>query len=236
MAKELPYFQFEPAEYLTKDISFCSLAAQGLFINICSLYWQRSCALNKTQILRRFSYENEFNELLSEGVIDLDGEDINIKFLDIQMSKVLETSKINSANGAKGGRPKKPIKTETKPNVNPNVNPNESETKGIREDKIRKEDIKVDDYTPPPSISKEVQQMAKDYLENQREQIELIQMNVLRQKNEKLFTDLLWCFCLEQIGKDKGHLSYADFKQHVWYWFNHASFNAEKKLQFLKVA
>ena len=24
MAKELPYFQFEPAEYLTKDISFCS--------------------------------------------------------------------------------------------------------------------------------------------------------------------------------------------------------------------
>ena len=35
MAKELPYFQFEPAEYLTKDISFCSLSAQGLFINIC---------------------------------------------------------------------------------------------------------------------------------------------------------------------------------------------------------
>ena len=28
MAKELPYFKFEPAEYLTKDISFCSLSAQ----------------------------------------------------------------------------------------------------------------------------------------------------------------------------------------------------------------
>jgi hypothetical protein len=34
MAKELPYFKFEPAEYLTKDV-FCSLAAQGLFINLC---------------------------------------------------------------------------------------------------------------------------------------------------------------------------------------------------------
>jgi hypothetical protein len=42
MAKELPYFKFEPAEYLTKDV-FCSLAAQGLFINLCSYYWQRSC-------------------------------------------------------------------------------------------------------------------------------------------------------------------------------------------------
>jgi hypothetical protein len=41
MAKELPYFKFEPAEYLTKDVS-CSLAAQGLFINLCSYYWQRS--------------------------------------------------------------------------------------------------------------------------------------------------------------------------------------------------
>ena len=52
MAKELPYFQFEPAEYLTKDISFCSLSAQGLFINICSFYWQRQCKLTKEQFLK----------------------------------------------------------------------------------------------------------------------------------------------------------------------------------------
>ena len=96
MAKELPYFQFEPAEYLTKDISFCSLSAQGLFINICSFYWQRQCDLSKEQFLRRFNYPNEFEELIKEGVIDIENEKIKIKFLDSQYLKATEKSTINS--------------------------------------------------------------------------------------------------------------------------------------------
>ena len=137
MAKELPYFQFEPAEYLSKDISFCSLPAQGYFINICSYYWLRNCILTKNQLLKRLNHETELNELIDEGVIDLDGENIKIKFLDIQLGNVLKTSKVNSKNGSKGGRPKNPIKTQTKAKLNPN----ESETKGIREDKIKEEYI-----------------------------------------------------------------------------------------------
>lgn len=143
MAKELPYFKFEPAEYLTKDISFCSLSAQGLFINICSYYWQRNCKITKSQLLKRLDYEDEFDELIFEGVIDLDeNQYIIIKFLDNQLTSVEEKSKINSTNGSKGGRPKKnivinPIETETKPKLNPI----ESETKGIREDKIKENNI-----------------------------------------------------------------------------------------------
>ena len=143
MAKELPYFKFEPAEYLTKDISFCSLSAQGLFINICSYYWQRNCKITKSQLLKRLDYEDEFDELIFEGVIDLDeNEYIIVKFLDNQLSTVEEKSKINSTNGSKGGRPKKnieikPIETEIKPKLNPI----ESETKGIREDKIKENNI-----------------------------------------------------------------------------------------------
>ena len=145
MAKELPYFKFEPAEYLTKDISFCSLSAQGLFINICSYYWQRNCKITKSQLLKRLDYEDEFDELIFEGVIDLDeNEYIIVKFLDNQLSTVEEKSKINSTNGSKGGRPKKniainPIETETKPKLNPI----ESETKGIREDKIKENNINI---------------------------------------------------------------------------------------------
>lgn len=136
MAKELPYFKFEPAEYLTKDISFCSLSAQGLFINICSYYWQRSCELTKEQLLKRLNYENELNELIKEGVIDLVENRISIKFLDNQLNEVENKSKTNSVNGSKGGRPKKnPIESETKPKQNPI----ESETKGIREDKIKED-------------------------------------------------------------------------------------------------
>jgi len=138
MAKELPYFKFEPAEYLTKNISFCSLSAQGLFINICSYYWQRNCTLTKEQILRRLNYETELYELINEGIIDIDDDDnLYIKFLDNQKVEVSKTSAINSKNGSLGGRPKKPNKSETKPTALIPL----SETKGMREDKIRKEEI-----------------------------------------------------------------------------------------------
>jgi len=137
MAKELPYFQFEPAEYLTKDISFCTLSAQGLFINICSYYWQRQCDLSKIQFLKRFNYKEEFEELLTEGIIDLEDDKIIIKFLDNQYFNATSKSSVNSLNGAKGGRPKKQIETEIKANQNPI----ESESKGIREDKIIKDEI-----------------------------------------------------------------------------------------------
>ena len=139
MAKELPYFQFEPAEYLTGDISFCSLATQGLFTNLCSYYWQRSCKLTQEQFLRRINAPKEFQELVDENVIQLDENGIIIKFLDIQLENATKQSKTNSINGSKGGRPKKEkqIKTEIKPKLNRN----ESETKGIREDKIKEDNI-----------------------------------------------------------------------------------------------
>jgi hypothetical protein len=134
MAKELPYFQFEPAEYLTKDISFCSLSAQGLFINICCYYWQRNCRLTKEQVLKRLNFENELDELICEGVIDFDGENILIKFLDEQLEKACKFSKLQSDRGKKGGRPK----TRNKPEINPN----ETQSKAIREDKIIEDEIK----------------------------------------------------------------------------------------------
>ena len=74
MAKELPFFKFEPAEYLTGDISFCTLAAQGLFMNICSYYWQRNCELTKEQLLRRLDCEKELQELKERLVKILEEE------------------------------------------------------------------------------------------------------------------------------------------------------------------
>jgi hypothetical protein len=145
MAKELPYFQFEPAEYLTKDVSFCSLSAQGLFINLCAYYWQRECSLTKEQILRRLNYPKELNELITEGVIDLEGENIIIKFLDVQYDNATTKSRINSENGAKGGRPKKPKQNPKESEIKPNQKPIKSESKGIREEKIIEDDIIQED-------------------------------------------------------------------------------------------
>ena len=147
MAKELPYFQFEPAKYLTGDISFCSLEAQGLFINICSYYWQRECKLTKQQFLKRINKEELFIELVEEGVIDLDKDNIIIKFLDQLHDEAINKSKTNSLNGSKGGRPKNKNPKETE--IKPNKNPKETETKGIREDNIR-EDNTIKEKPPTP--------------------------------------------------------------------------------------
>ena len=148
MAKELPYFKFEPAEYLTKDISFCRLTAQGLFINLCSYYWQRECKLTKDQFLRRFNNELEFNELLNEGVFDVCKQGfILIKFLNIQYEAATNQSVTNSKNGSKGGRPKKAKLNPNESEIKPNENPNESESKGIRKDKIKEDKNKI-----PPFI------------------------------------------------------------------------------------
>jgi hypothetical protein len=141
MAKELPYFKFEPAEYLTKNISFCSLPAQGLFANICCYYWQRGCTITKEQILRRLNYPNELQELISEGILDLVGENISIKFLDRQLESAIEISQKNSQNGSKGGRPKKKEETQKKPTALFS----ETQTKAIRKDNIRKEDKKIEE-------------------------------------------------------------------------------------------
>lgn len=103
MAKELPYFQFEPAEYLTKDISFCSLSAQGLFINICAFYWQRECNLTKAQVLRRFNYPDVLKELIDEGIIKADENDnIIISFLLTQYEEIIEKKSNDSEKGKIG--------------------------------------------------------------------------------------------------------------------------------------
>lgn len=143
MAKELPYFEFEPAEYLAGDISFCSLESQGLFVLICCYYWQRSCSLTKEQFLKRMNKPKEFEELIKEKIIKVDNRGfISINFLNDKFEKATEKSKINSINGAKGGRPKKQSKSENKPTALNSL----SETKGIREYNIIKEEIKENIY------------------------------------------------------------------------------------------
>ena len=196
MAKELPYFKFEPAEYLTKNISFCSLSAQGLFVNVCSYYWQRNCKLTKEQVLRRLNYETELNELIAEGIIDLKDEFIVIKFLDNQLKEVEEKSKTNSKNGKLGGRPKKPKESEQKPNALNSL----SETKGIREDNI-KEDNKRE---------------YKIKLEKDKIYLEQVCMNKKIKLNliQKYIDDF-------DLGyANENYFNYSEYKKHFFRWIN----------------
>jgi hypothetical protein len=159
MAKELPYFQFEPAEYLTKDISFCSLQAQGLFINICAFYWQRECNLTKAQVLRRFNYPDVLKELIEEGIIKADeNNNIVISFLLTQYEEIIE-KKSNDSEKGKIGNLKRWHKSVYDRFIKKELSLKEAleiaktsgsdslaiaKTSQIREEKIKEDEIKID--------------------------------------------------------------------------------------------
>ena len=225
MAKELPYYQFEPAQYLTKDISFCSLDMQGLFINICAYYWQRECKLTRDQFLRRLNHPKLFDELVSEGIIDLKENDIIIKFLDAQYEKATTTSKTNSINGSKGGRPKK--ETELKPNLKPNDNPNESETKGIREEKII-EDKKKQEDEPKKKIDfnfeEYIRQINKTFNKSHVVITDTLKQKINARLNQGFTKENIW-IAIQNVKVNEYHID------NNFQYVNPMFFSQEEKLQ-----
>jgi hypothetical protein len=131
MAKNFPYFKFIATEWMTGDIVFESFSTQGLFINICALYWQRNGKLSIEDINKRFKNPIELNELTDRFFSVNDGF-ISVKFLDEQLIEANHISKVNSENGSKGGRPKKPTAnrplTDRKPKKSKEEKEEEEET------------------------------------------------------------------------------------------------------------
>lgn len=127
MAKGLPYFKFVSTEWLTGNISYESFEVQGLFINICALYWQRDGKLELSEVEYRYKKKSLIAKLTPRFFLVIDGF-IIIKFLDEQLVDRLFVSKTNSDNGKKGGRPpleeKKPKKSNIEEEKEEEVNKN----------------------------------------------------------------------------------------------------------------
>lgn len=117
MAKNFPYFKFIVTEWMTGDIVFESLSVQGLFINICALYWQRDGALSIDDINKRYKNPEELSQLTDRFFSVNDGF-VSVKFLDEQLIEANHISKVNSENGSKGGRPKASKTQDKKPTAN----------------------------------------------------------------------------------------------------------------------
>jgi hypothetical protein len=109
MAKNFPYFKFIVSEWMTGDIVFESLSVQGLFINICALYWQRDGILSVEDINKRYKNPSELNELVNRFLIIHEGL-ISIKFLDEQLIDANHVSKVNSENGKKSAEKRATVK------------------------------------------------------------------------------------------------------------------------------
>jgi hypothetical protein len=145
MAKELPYFKFFVSEWSDGDITLEDYNVQGIFISLCSYYWSKECKITLTKAQKKFKdIDVKIFDILKESkIIKIIDGNIIINFLDEQRSDRNIKTLTNRVNGAKGGRPKNPIKNELKPKNNPVGYDSDSETKAkqkaIREEKRRKE-------------------------------------------------------------------------------------------------
>jgi hypothetical protein len=133
MAKELPYFKFEPAEYIAGNIQDCSFDAQGVFVNICSLYWIRLGELAYASALQRICKGNEIalQELIKNHIFKLEDGQIVIDFLDNQLNEFQETSQKRRDAANKRWEDASALQVECKSNA-------------IREEKRREDEIKED--------------------------------------------------------------------------------------------
>jgi hypothetical protein len=130
MAKELPYFKFEPAAWDTGKIQMCSFEAQGIFIGVCSMYWQRLGNLPYKLALQKVCGGNAtaLQSLCDEGAIKVIDEMICIDFLNEQLDEFGHLSKTNSENARNGWEKRRKNATALPP---------QSDRNAIREEKRR---------------------------------------------------------------------------------------------------
>lgn len=139
MAKNFPYFKFFPTEWLTGNIAYEDLEIQGLFINVCSIYWQRDGNLSIEDIKRRYKKENLIDSLVSGGFIKVENELILIDFLNEQLDAANHISRKNSENGKKSAALKALKLKENSTTVETPLN--ESSTNKNKNKKQSKEEV-----------------------------------------------------------------------------------------------
>jgi len=132
---ELPWFKFNPSEWLSGGISFCSYITQGIFIQACSQYWKAGCNLSEARLKARLRLDEaqlkqSFSELLNEGVIHIVDGEIVISFLDEQHQELSERKTKLSEAGRKGGRVSKPGLSQAKATPKHKETETETETEG----------------------------------------------------------------------------------------------------------
>lgn len=130
MAKELPYYKHEPSEWLEGEIQVCSDEAIVCFTNLCSGYWLKLGSMSYAFALQKYCRRNPIilQELIEAGVIDKNGDNIIIKFLDKQLNEFSDLSGKRSKAAQKRWSNANALQVESKSNA-------------IREDKRREKNI-----------------------------------------------------------------------------------------------
>lgn len=191
MAKELPYFKFNSTEWMTGEIVYEPLEVQGLFINICALYWKNLGVLEISQIEQRYK-KKKIIDKLSGRFFSVSSGFISIAFLDEQLHERDALREKNKINGSLGGRPPK---TQNNPPLlknNPTITQPKPKKSNIEEEK------EVEGYTvaspTPPVIHSEIAIAGLKYISEYCPTVAKMKQPFTHNEIDRL---------VEEFGKDK---------------------------------
>lgn len=90
MAKELPFFKFEPSEWLEGNIQICTDEAIVCFMNLLAGYWLKLGDMTEAFALHKYCRKSTIilNELVENDIIQINDSMVSIKFLDEQLTEV----------------------------------------------------------------------------------------------------------------------------------------------------
>jgi hypothetical protein len=142
MAKELPYFKFEPNQWENGNIQILSRYDKGLFIDLCSMYWSRLGDVPLKLAVQKLCDGNAsaLNLLCDESIITVKDNNIYIKFLDEQLSEFADTSSKNSKSAKTRWDKVNELKALSERNASALITQCKSDA--IREEERREEEIK----------------------------------------------------------------------------------------------
>ena len=142
MAKELPFFKFEPSEWDSGNIQMCSRESKGLFIDLCALYWNRVGELPYALALQKLCNGNKdaLQELINTEIIGVVNDRIVIEFLEEQLSEFGQVSEKRRDAAKKRWSDANALQMESKSNA-------------IREEKIREEEKRREEISADKSAS-----------------------------------------------------------------------------------
>ena len=143
MAKELPYFKFEPNQWENGNIQMFSHEVKGVFIDLCSMYWSRLGELPFKLAVQKICGGNAtaLQTLCDENIIEVIEGDICIHFLNEQLLEFENVSNQNRANALAGWEKRRKGKRKNATAKQP-----QSERNAIREEKRREEEIRKESF------------------------------------------------------------------------------------------
>jgi hypothetical protein len=145
MAKELPYFKFEPNQWENGNIQMLSRDDKGLFIDLCSMYWSRLGDVPLKLAIQKLCAGNAtaLKSLCDEKIIEVIEGNIFIKFLSEQLNEFDDISKQNSKNAKEGWEKRR--KLREKSDRIATASTSQCENDAIREEEIRENEIREEE-------------------------------------------------------------------------------------------